>query len=135
VRLFGFKRSAPVVAGAIAMFALAGVVVVRYVAADPFEYNIKKLRSEGQEAVAGRTWMVLSDQSFGRGLVGRTYIAADRLDQVPQIVQALRGLDANTPHKTIGVIDALPSYVPADQAARMALLTEIRSMIDDAADS
>jgi uncharacterized protein len=136
VRLFGFKRSAMVVAASVALFAVAGVVVVRYVMADPFEYNIKNLRSEGDDAIEARHWMETSDKNFGRGISGRTYIAADRLDQVPLIVQALENLDANKPpqQKTIGVIDALPSYVPSDQPERMALLTEIRSLIDEASE-
>ncbi|HTL35679.1 MAG TPA: MMPL family transporter [Kofleriaceae bacterium] len=136
VRLLGFRRSAMVIAGAVALFSLAGVIVVRYVAADPFEYNIKNLRSEGEDAVDARQWMELSDKNFGRGISGRTFIAADRLDQVPLIVQALRTIDANKPREqqTIGVVDALPAYVPSDQSERMKLLTEIRSMIDEAAD-
>ncbi|HUS27423.1 MAG TPA: MMPL family transporter [Kofleriaceae bacterium] len=136
VRLFGFKRSGMVVVAAIALFSVAGVVVVRYVAADPFEYNIKNLRSEGEDAVESRHWMETSDKNFGRGISGRTYIAADRLDQVPMIVEALQSIDANKPRaeKTIGVIDALPAYVPNDQAERMKLLADIRDRIDEAAE-
>jgi predicted RND superfamily exporter protein len=136
VRLFGFRRSGIVVAASVGLFAIAGVVVFRYVAADPFEYDIKNLRSEGDDAVEARSWMDLSDRNFGRGISGRTYIAAERLDQVPLIVEALQTIDVNKPveQKTIGVIDALPSYVPNDQTERMALLAEIRDMIDEAAD-
>ncbi|HSD88395.1 MAG TPA: MMPL family transporter [Kofleriaceae bacterium] len=128
VRLFGFRRSAAVLAAAGALFVCAGVIVVRYIAADPFEYNIKNLRSEGKDAIQSRNWMALSDKMFGRGFAGRTYIAADRLDQVPLIVDALHQ------KKTIGVVDALPSYVPANQDKRIAVLNEIRSMLDEASE-
>jgi predicted RND superfamily exporter protein len=125
-RLLGFRRSQAVVAVACVLFAGAGVIVYRYIAADPFEYTISNLRSKGDDAVAARDWMQLSDKRFGRGISGRTYIAADRLDQVPMILEALAKMPA------IGAVDSLPAYVPADQDKRLAVLDEIRSLLDQA---
>ena len=124
VRLLGFKRSKVVCAVAGLVFAGAAVIVVRYIAADPFEYNIKNLRSRGADAVTAREWMALSDKNFGRGHAGRTYIAADRLEQVPKIIDALDKLP------TIGSMEWLQKYVPADQEVRMAVLGEVRSLVD-----
>ena len=86
----------------------------RYVAADPFEYDIKQLRSEGHDAVVSRHWMQVSDDNFGRGYSGRTFIAADRPDQVPQIVAALRARDVGVPPdlQTIGAISSILDVVP-----------------------
>ncbi|NVB78023.1 MAG: MMPL family transporter [Kofleriaceae bacterium] len=136
VRLFGFRRSAVVVATACLLFLGAGVITYRYIAADPFEYNIRNLRSEGKDAITARNWMAVSDKNFGRGISGRTFIAADRLDQVPMIVEALHTIDKGKPAKeqTIGLVDALPVYVPADQDKRLAILAEIRALIDQAID-
>ena len=127
-RLIGFRRSHAVVAAAALLFAGAGVIVYRYIAADPFEYTISNLRSKGDDAVEARDWMQLSDKRFGRGISGRTFIAADRLDQVPLILEALAKIPA------IGAVDSLPAYVPADQDKRLAVLNEIRSLLDQALD-
>ncbi|MBA3818618.1 MAG: MMPL family transporter, partial [Deltaproteobacteria bacterium] len=133
VRLIGFRRSKVVVAVGILTTALAGVIVTRYIAADPFEYDIRQLRSEGDDALLARAWMDLSDQHFGRGITGRTYIATDRLEQVPKVVDALRKLDANQPpaKQTIGSISSYLDVVPPDQEAKLAVLAELRAMLDD----
>lgn len=131
-RVFGFRRARLVVALALVVGISSTVVVVRYIAADPFEYDIKQLRSEGADADRARAWMRVSDENFGRGISGRTVIAADRAEQVPQIVEALRALNAGVPpaQQTIGDIWSLPAFVPADQERKLAVLAEIRAMID-----
>lgn len=133
VRLIGFRRSTVVcvVAGAIAV--VATLITFRYVAADPFEYDIKQLRSEGDDAVVARHWMKVSDVNFGRGYAGRTFIAADRLEQIPLIVNALRARDTGIPidRQTIGSISSILDVVPEHQDKKLALLAEIRTMLDD----
>ena len=81
--------------------------------------------------------MSLSDRTFGRGYSGRTYIAADRLDQVPLIVGALRARDANVPpeHQTIGSVASILDVIPDDQPKKLALLAHIRELLDEALDS
>jgi predicted RND superfamily exporter protein len=133
VRLIGFRRSRVVVAVSLVIGVVACVIVGRYIAADPFEYDIKQLRSEGEEAIDSRHWMAVSDQNFGRGFSGRTYIAADRLDQVPLIVEALKSRDKNVPpeNQTIGEIMSIQTFVTERQAQKLAVLAEIRRMLDD----
>lgn len=133
VMLIGFRRSRLVVAIAIALSAVSAVIVARYIAADPFEYDIKQLRSEGEDAATARSWMEVSDRNFGRGITARTYIAADRLDQVPRIVDALRALDNGVPaeHQTIGSISSYLDLVPDQQPQKLAVLAEIRKLLDD----
>jgi len=128
VRLFGFRRPSMVLVGVGVITLAAGAIVVRYLAADPFEYDIRKLRSEGADAVTERHWMAASDRAFGRGYAGRTFIAADRLDQVPQIVTALR--DENH-HKAIGSVESILDVVPEHQADKLAVLAEIRKLLGD----
>jgi len=133
VRVIGFRRSGVVCVVAMIVATLAGVVVYRYIAADPFEYDIKQLRSEGDDAVESRSWMELSDKTFGRGISNRTYIAADRADQVPKIIAALRDHDRGLPpdRQTFGAIYSILDFVPPDQQAKLALLAEIRHLLDD----
>jgi predicted exporter len=133
VRLLGFRRPRVVCGVALAGAAAATVIVVGYVRHDPFEYDITRLRSEGADAVTARAWMALSDRTFGRGYSGRTYIAADRPDQVPLIVGALRAHDAGIPaeHQTFGSVSSILDVVPADQPKKLAVLADLRRMLDD----
>ena len=133
VRVLGFRRPRVVCGIALATAGVAAVLVVRYVAADPFEYDITRLRSEGDDAVTARSWMALSDRTFGRGYSSRTYIAADRPEQVPLIISALRAHDANVApdHQTFGSISSILDAVPDDQPQKLAVLAKIRSLLDD----
>ncbi len=137
VKVLGFRRSGVVVAVSVAMAVGSAVIVTRYIAADPFEYDITKLRSEGNDAVVARTWMSVSDRSFGRGISGRTVIAAERLEHVPLIVDALRNINTGLPpeKQTIGDIWSLAAFVPDDQPKKLAVLAEIRTLLDDALDA
>ncbi len=132
VRVLGFRRSGVVCAVALLGAIASSVIVYRYVAADPFEYDIKRLRSEGDAAVEARHWMATSDRNFGRGLSGRTYIAADRPEQVPLIVDALRARNAGVPveQQTIGSIASMLDAIPPQQPEKLVLLDELRTLID-----
>jgi predicted RND superfamily exporter protein len=135
VRLVGFRRSGVVCAVAAVIGLASAVIVGRYVAADPFEYDIKNLRSEGDDATTARYWMTVSDANFGRGYSGRTFIAADRPDQVSKIVAALRKLDAGVPpdEQTIGSISSILDVVPERQDQKIEVLGQIRKLLDDEA--
>jgi uncharacterized protein len=138
VRIIGFRRPRVVCGIALVGAVLATGVVTRYVVNDPFEYDITQLRSEGADAIKAREWMGLSDRTFGRGYSGRTYIAADRLDQVPLIVRALRDRDANIPpeRQTVGSVTSILDFVPEDQPRKLAILAHIRELLsDDALDA
>ncbi len=133
VKLLGFRNSKAVLAVSAALAIGAGVVVTRYVMHDPFEYDSKKLRSEGADAVAARDWMKLSDEKFGRGYSGRTFIAADRPDQVRPIVDALRKRDreVSESQRAIGDIKSILDVVPEHQEQKIEVLDEIRNLLDD----
>jgi hypothetical protein len=81
--------------------------------------------------------MKVSDDNFGRGYAGRTFIAADRPQQVPQIIAALRARDAGKPpsRQVIGSISSILDAIPTDQEAKLELLDQIRTMIDKNADA
>ena len=131
-RLIGTRRSTLVVlvAGAIAIAAI--VLVVRFVAADPFEYDIRMLRSEGSDAKTERYWMKVSDAAFGRGLAGRTFIAADTRADVPLIVAALGKANAGSgSNQVVGSVESVLDVVPEHQAEKIAVLENIRALLDD----
>ena len=131
VRLLGFRRSDLVCIVAVVLAMASSVVVYRYIAADPFEYNIRNLRSEGSIAVESRSWMELSDRTFGRGISSRTYIAADNAEQVPKIVAALRDHEKGIPadKQTFGAIHSILDVIPEDQPAKIEVLEHIRELL------
>ncbi len=133
VKLLGFRNSRAVLVASLAVGAVTTAISVRYIAADPFEYDLKKLRSEAPDAVDARRWMKTSDKLFGRGIAGRTFFAADRADQVPQIIDALRARDAGKPPEkhVVGSIASILDVVPPDQDKKIAVLSQIRTLLDD----
>jgi predicted RND superfamily exporter protein len=135
-RLFGFRQPAVacILGGALALGAVA--VTARYVANDPFEYDMTKLRSDAPAALATRHWMKYVNDTFGRGLAGMsrsTYIAVDDPGQVPEVVAALRAARARDP--IVGEVTSILDAVPPDQQARLRVLTKIRDEIDEAAEA
>lgn len=135
VKVIGFRNSRAVLAVAGAIAVVATVLAVRYIAADPFEYDLKNLRSEAQDAVDARRWMKVSDHLFGRGIAGRTFFAADRAEQVPQIIAALRARDAGKPpsEHVVGSIASIYDVVPPDQDKKLSVLAQIRTLLDEPA--
>jgi uncharacterized protein len=132
-RVFGFRRPGLVCAAAGLLTVVAGAIVWRYAASDPFEYNIRNLRSESRNAIESRHWMQVSDDNFGRGISGKTFIAADDAAQVPKIVTALRAIDNGTAeaNRTIGTVTSILDVVPIDQPERVKTLGQIRKLLDD----
>ncbi len=133
VGLFGFRRPALalVVAGGVTLGAVA--VTAHYISHDPFEYDLTRLRSQAPDAVAARAWLKLSDVAFGRGLAGlagQTFVAVDRADQIPAVVDALDQLSAREP--IVGPTRSILDVVPRDQPAKLRELAAIRERFDQA---
>ena len=130
-RVLGFRHPARVVATTVVVAALASWVTYRYIADDPFEYDITNLRSNGKDAVDARTWMARSDTAFGRGITGETYIAVDSLEEVDEVIAALAKVDRPGAPPTIGRVRSIRDVVPAGQDAKLQVLSEIRTLLDD----
>jgi uncharacterized protein len=139
-RVFGFRR--PVIACAVAgaVTLAAGAITWRFLADDPYEYDLTALRSRAPDAARARQWLKLSDETFGQGLAGiagQTFIAVDRADQVPQVVDALDRLRASTSAagrpSIIGPMRSLLDVVPEGQDAKLAVLAELRQQLDELA--
>jgi len=133
VGLFGFRRPAVALAVAGGLSLGAIVVTTHYIADDPFEYDLPKLRSQAPDAVSARAWLKLSDVSFGRGLAGlagQTFIAVDRAEQVPDVVDALAALRVKEP--IVGPTRSILDVVPRDQEAKLVELAAIRETMDAA---
>lgn len=129
--LLAFRHPGRVIAAAVLLSGAAGWVTYRYIAADPFEYDIKNLRSAGADAALARSWMEKSDAAFGRGITGQTYIATDSLDEVRAVVAALERVDRPGQPRTIGKIRSVLEVLPERQPEKLAVLAEIRTLLDD----
>ena len=134
VRVFGFRRPAVACAIAGVLTVGAGVITYRYATNDPFEYDMTQLRSQAEDAQKIHAWLELSDKTFGRGLAGiagQTFVAVDRAEDVPLAVTELRAI-AQT-EAILGPVASIADVIPPDQAAKLAILAELRAQIDDAA--
>jgi predicted RND superfamily exporter protein len=129
-RTLGFRRPVLVCAVSLVIIAVAGVISARYILDDPFEYDIKRLRSEGADAEAARRWMKLSDDTFGRSMAGPIYLAAERPEQIPLLIKALEARDPK--HEVIGPVRSILDVMPEDQPKKLAVLADIRGNFDDA---
>ncbi|HEY5925665.1 MAG TPA: MMPL family transporter [Kofleriaceae bacterium] len=134
VKVFGFRRPLMMAGLAAAVTIGAGVISYRYLTDDPYEYDLTQLRSQAPDAVAAREWMRFSDETFGRGLAGlagQTYVAVDRAEQVPSVVEQLKAIGKQDP--IVGQVGSILDVVPQDQTTKLAVLADIRAQIDEIA--
>jgi predicted RND superfamily exporter protein len=115
----------------IALIAGAGVVTVRYLIDDPFESNFKNLRSRGSAITEERRWMHAIDMVFGEGIDAGFVIAVPRRDDVLPLKQRLRDADAGVQpgDKLFAHLDSLDDALPAQQAEKLAVLAQIRTLL------
>ncbi|MEO8702375.1 MAG: MMPL family transporter [Kofleriaceae bacterium] len=133
LRVFGFRKPAVVCAVAGLLSIAAVIASARYIANDPYEYDMTQLRSRAHDAVQARAWLKYSDDTFGRGLAGlagQTYIAVDHAEQVAAVVDALAELRKREP--IVGPVASIVDVIPRDQAQKLAVLAELRTQIDEA---
>ncbi len=130
-RVLGFRRPARVVAATVLVAGLAVAVGYRYVAGDPLEYDITNLRSNGPASIEVRRWMTTCNHAFDRGISSETFIALDALADVDPVLAALGRADHLGQAPTIGRLRSIRDVVPADQDAKLAVLSEIRTLLDD----
>jgi uncharacterized membrane protein YdfJ with MMPL/SSD domain len=114
------------------------VVAARYLASDPIEYNLRNLRASGTEAQIARQWQKKLDDGFGRGISGGFVVALERREDVPGVERQLRQVTGTLGGQPSGPllarVTALDDLLPVDQERRMALLGEIRHLIDTESD-
>jgi uncharacterized protein len=131
VRVFAFRRPALVCALAVAVTAGACVISWRYLADDPYEYDLTQLRSQARDARTAREWLALADETFGRGLAGiasQTFVAVNDPAAVDRVVADLQAIAAREP--VVGSVRSIRDLVPADQDAKLAVLADIRAQLD-----
>jgi predicted RND superfamily exporter protein len=118
-----------VILGAVGAVACA-VLAARFYR-DPFEYNFHNLRSRrtvhsGAAAVGRRVDKIFEGTSMSAG--SPAVFLVDRPDQLRPTVDALE--ERRRAGAPIGRVESIESMLPADQEAKLALLGEIRRLLD-----
>jgi hypothetical protein len=116
----------------VALVALCGFATLLYVTHDPFEDDLRNLRSYTPELDEAGKWMHKFDEAFGGGISGGFAIGVSSRDEAPRVVARLRAVDEGKPEKEhlFSRISSLDDLLPTDQTRKLALLDEIRSDLD-----
>jgi uncharacterized protein len=129
------RRTGWALAGIAVAATVVAVVAGRYIASDPFEYDLRQVRSSSDRAVEARTWQKKLDVAFGRGIAGGFVIAVDQRADASGVADELRGLKGavganHASQPLLARVSSLDDLVPADQGRRLELLGQIRRLID-----
>ena len=113
----------------------ACAVAARYLASDPFEYDWQRLRSDSGMASDARRWMARIDQAFGRQFVGGFMVGVDSAPQAEAVEKVLRTHAEDEPgvapsQALFRKIGSIQDFIPADQPVKLAVLDEIRRLVD-----
>jgi uncharacterized protein len=130
-RIVPQRRDTVVMLGVSALV-LSTVAAVSYVAHDPFEDNLRHLRSDAVDVGESSRWMRKFDHAFGNGLSGGFAIGVDERSQTQEVVAKLRHIDAGKPlaRRTFSKVTTLDDYLPQNQSAKLEVLAEIRHLLD-----
>lgn len=125
------KRPALVVAGALAL-GIAAIVPLAHLARDPIEWNLRELRTPDTASRALWTKIeALGMTNPDAGYVGsHGALLVDTPAQADAVADALRSQDRALGDPVFDRVRTFRSLLPADQAAKLAVLAEIRAKID-----
>ncbi len=128
-----FMRVVPLLA--VAVSTGLGIYGALKLSRDPFEDDLRTLRSRSYPTSAPGRWSRRLDAAFGRDQAGGFYLGAAKPEHVPVIVHALRAAERDVPaaQRMFGKIDALPEALPGTpevQRHKIALLGEVTRLAD-----
>jgi hypothetical protein len=115
-----------VVSAALAVF--GAVLTVRYVRADPMEYDLKNLRTNASARAEEIRLTKLAEEITGHVGADGMAILVDKPDQVAPLRDALYARRDSAPadKKPFKEVHALQDFIPKDQEAKIPLLAEIK---------
>jgi uncharacterized protein len=117
--------------GVVLFLACTGATI-RYLTHDPLEDDLRNLRSDTPGLAESGRWMHKFDEAFGEGISGGFAIGVRKREEAPALVARLVAMDDKRPvgKHLFSHLNSLDDVLPADQAKKMAVLTEIRSDLD-----
>jgi len=126
------NRGAAIVASvALLVTAGAGVATYQYLQ-NPYEGNFRNLRSSSPDIERARDWLGRIDEAFGRNISGGFVIASPTRAAAKLVEDRLRAVDAGKAanQQLLGGVRSIDDVLPADQEAKLAILGDLRRMID-----
>jgi uncharacterized protein len=119
----------------LALSAVTIFAAYRYVTHDPFEDDLRNLRSYTPELTEASSWMAKFDRAFGHGISGGFAIGVPSRDDARTVVTKLRSADEGKPEQAhlFSEISTIDDLLPPDQPAKLAVLADLRRMIDSPA--
>jgi uncharacterized protein len=132
-------RPAPTLVACGVLAVAASFLTVRYLVSDPFEYNWQRLRSDSGMASDARRWMSRIDEAFGRQFVGGFMIGVDNAAEAQAVEKVLRAHAEDEPGVSASSalfrkVGSIQDFVPQDQPEKLAVLSELRRLVDRAGD-
>jgi predicted RND superfamily exporter protein len=110
-----------------ALLAIASIARLPSYFRDPFEYDLTRLRNRTAAAAAVSA---KAERVFGE-TVAPHVVLAERRDDAPEIQRRLRERAATSDGKRLlSTIRTVDDLIPADQDARLAVLGELRTLLD-----
>jgi predicted RND superfamily exporter protein len=133
-------RPRPILIGGGLLVVVALGLTVRYLGSDPFEYNWQRLRADSGIASDARRWMSRIDEAFGRQFVGGFMVGTNNRADALAVEKVLRAHAEDEPgvspsRALFRKVGSLQDFIPPDQPRRLALLDELRHLVDEAGDS
>jgi len=127
------NRPRAIAAVGMALLVLTAAATVRYLSHDPLEDDLRNLRSDNPALDAEGAWMAKFDKAFGNGIEGGFVIGVDDPREAPIVADKLRKVDEGKPNleHLFSRISTLDDLLPADQAAKLAVLDDIRESLDN----
>lgn len=114
------------------LLAITSVTAVYYLTRNPLENDLRNLRSYTSALDGASRWMDKFDHAFGHGLDGGFAIGVEHRSEASVVAERLRAVDAGKPERArlFSSIHGLDDVLPADQERKLALLAEIRELLD-----
>lgn len=126
------RRPRTVTAIGLAVLVLTTGATVRYLTNDPLEDNLNNLQSESHDLDAENQWMSKFDKAFGSGISGGFAIGTSSRGEAHDVATKLEAADEGKPDSKhlFSRINTLEDQLPKDQQKKLALLAEVRDMLD-----
>jgi len=140
-RLIPGERGYPIVIGiGVVLAAVATVISINYIAADPFTKDWRDLQSitddiTGTRMIDAKIRSAFDNKAMLSGQAYQVVIAVDKREQVLPLIAKLRAADEARPENQRWMRDArsLDEALPPDQDQKLGVLREIDALIGDEA--
>ncbi len=125
------KRAGATVIGVAVVTLAAGTTATYFLLGNPFEDDLRNLRSQSDELARAQHAMGIIDQQFGGGMDAGFAIVVPRQADAARVAEMMRAVDRGKPdaEKLFGRVATLDDLLPTDQDRKLAVLAELRALL------